>query len=267
MAKIGLNNFWYSKLTEALDGTPSFDGAKSIGKAVSCNVSITNNSATLYADDALAESDNSFQSGTITLGVDDDREATFADLLGHEVTDEGEVIANSNDISPWVSVSRIVVKMVNNVRLYKVVTLYKVKFSEPSDDDSTKGESVEFSTPSIEGTVATLVNGNWKAVKVFTTKEEAIAYIQALYESDAPTSFRVVYDANGGTGSIASETVTAGESITVDSGASLTPPEGYEFSGWALTSTAAEATIEGGATYTPTADTTLFAVYAEIPNP
>ena len=131
MAKIGLNNFWYSHLTEALDGTPSFDGAKSIGKAVSCNVSITNNSATLYADDALAESDNSFQSGTITLGVDDDREATFADLLGHEVTDEGEVIANSNDISPWVSVSRIVVKMVNNVRLYKVVTLYKVKFSEP----------------------------------------------------------------------------------------------------------------------------------------
>ena len=60
MAKIGLTNFWYSKLTEAEDGTPSYDGATSFGKAISASVSITNNSAMLYADDALAESDTSF---------------------------------------------------------------------------------------------------------------------------------------------------------------------------------------------------------------
>ena len=67
MAKIGLTNFWYSKLTEAEDGTPSYDGATSFGKAINANVSITNNSAMLYADDALAESDTSFQSGSVTL--------------------------------------------------------------------------------------------------------------------------------------------------------------------------------------------------------
>lgn len=77
MARIGLNNFWYSHLTEAADGTPTFDGAKSLGKAVSANVSISNNSAALYADDVLAESDTSFQNGTITLGTDDDRETTL----------------------------------------------------------------------------------------------------------------------------------------------------------------------------------------------
>ena len=100
MAKIGLNNLWYSKLTEAQDGTPSYDGAKSFGKAVSCNVSISNNSATLYADDALAESDTSFQNGTVTLGVDDDRETTFADVLGHTVDASGKVIRNVNDVAP-----------------------------------------------------------------------------------------------------------------------------------------------------------------------
>ena len=139
MAKIGLNNFWYAKLTEAQDGTPTYGGALNLGKAVSCSVSITNNSATLYADDTLAESDTSFQSGTVTLGVDDDREATFADLLGHATSDEGEVVANSNDTAPWVGIARIVVKMVSNVRIYKVNILNKVKFSEPSDDDNTKG--------------------------------------------------------------------------------------------------------------------------------
>lgn len=262
MAKIGLNNLWYSKLTEAQDGTPSYDGAKSFGKAVSANASITNNSAKLYADDTLAESDTSFQSGTITLGVDDDREATFADVLGHEVTAEGEVIRNANDTAPWIGIGRIVVKMVNNVRLYKVELLYKVKFSEPSQSDQTKGESVEFSTPEIEGTIATLANGDWSTSKVFSTKDEAIAFIQGTFAA-ATSTFRVTYDANGGTGSIAGVTVNAGSSITVDSGASLTAPANKTFAGWALSSTATEATILGGATYTPTADTTLYAVYED----
>jgi phi13 family phage major tail protein len=181
MAKIGLNNLWYSKLTEAQGGTPTFDGAKSFGKAINCNVAITNNSATLYADDVLAESDTSFQNGTVTLGVDDDREQTFADVLGHTVTEEGEVIRNANDVAPWVGLARIIVKMVSNVRLYKVEVLYKVKFSEPSQEDQTKGETVEFATPSIEGSVATLANGDWSTAKTFSTKEAAIEFIQTLF--------------------------------------------------------------------------------------
>ena len=253
MAKIGLNNLWYSLLTEAQDGTPSYGGAKSFGKAISASAS--NNSATLYADDALAESDTSFQSGTITLGVDDDREATFAEVLGHEISAEGEVTRNANDLAPWVGLGRIIVKMVNNVRLYKVEILYKVKFSEPSQDDNTKGESVEFSTPSIEGTIATLANGDWS--------EDAIAFIQATFASSTST-FRVVYDVNGGTGSVASATVNAGSSVTIASGSEITPPEGKQFDGWALSSTAEEATFEAGDSYTPIADTTFYAVYSIV---
>lgn len=262
MALIGLNNLWYSKLTEETDGTPIYDGAKSFGKAVSANVSISNNSATLYADDVLAESDTSFQNGTITLGVDDDREATFADVLGHDVSDEGEVIRNANDTAPWVGLGRIVVKMVNNVRLYKVEILYKTKFSEPSQDDQTKGESVEFRTPEIEGTIATLANGNWSLSKVFTTKAEAVAFIQSVFAAPV-SSYTVTYDVNGGTGSIAPVEVDAGESITIDSGSGITAPESKTFSGWALTSDAAEATILGGSSYTPSANVTLYAVYID----
>ena len=260
MALIGLNNFWYSKLTEAQDGTPSYDGAKSFGKAVSCNVSITNNSATLYADDALAESDTSFQSGTVTLGVDDDREATFADVLGHAITEDGEVTYNGNDVAPYVGLARIVVKMVNNVKLYKVMVLYKVKFAEPSEDNTTKGESVEFTTPQIEGTVAQLANGDWKTAKTFTTKAEALSFIQTLFAASA-LSYSVVYDANGGTGSVSTQTVTAGNSVTVAAGSGLTPPSNKTFAGWATTSYATEATIAAGSSFTPTGDTTLFAVW------
>ena len=265
MAKIGLNNLWYSHLTEAQDGTPSYDGAKSFGKAVSANVSISNNSAALYADDVLVESDTSFQNGTVTLGVDDDREATFADVLGHSITDEGNVTRNANDTAPWVGLGRIVVKMVNNVRSYKVEILNKVKFSEPSQEDQTKGESVEFSTPEIEGTIATLANGDWSDSQVFTTKEAAIAYIKSVFAAPTPvvTNYTVSYNANGGTGTIDPVTVDAGEAITVNDGSTLTAPESKTFSGWALSAEATEATIAGGSSYTPTADVELFAVWTD----
>lgn len=192
MAKIGLTNLIYSNLTEASNGTPSYDGAKTLGKAVSANVSITNNSATLYADDALAESDTSFQTGTITCGVDEDADATFAPLLGHAITDQGEVTKNASDTAPWVGVGRIVTKMVSGVYFYKAEVLLKVKFGEPSQDDTTKGESIEFSTPEIEGTIATLADGNWCKTKTFTTKANALAYIQGIFSSGVTYTYTKV---------------------------------------------------------------------------
>lgn len=179
MAKIGLNNFRYAVLTEAADGTPSYDGAKKPAKAISCSVSITNNEAKLYADDALAESDTSFNSGTVTIGIDDEDQETMATLLGHTVT-EGEMVRNANDTAPYVGFGRVIVKMINNVRKYKVEFLYKVKFAEPSQEDNTKGESLEFATSELEGTVAALANGKWSATETFATQAEAITYLEGL---------------------------------------------------------------------------------------
>ena len=191
MAKIGLSNLIYSNLTEAQDGTPSYDGAKSLGKAVSANVSITNNSAMLYADDQLAESDTSFQSGTITCGVDEDADATFAPLLGHTIT-EGVVVKKSTDVAPFVGVGRIITKMVSGVLFYKAEVLFKVKFAEPSQDDQTKGESIEFSTSEIEGNIATLADGKWSTSQTFTTKANALAFIQGLFASGVEYTYTEV---------------------------------------------------------------------------
>lgn len=181
MAKIGLTNFWYSKLTEDEDGTPSYDGATSFGKAISASISITNNSAMLYADDTLAESDTSFQAGTMTLGVDEDGDTVFADVLGHTISESNEVIKNAEDAAPWVGLARVITKMVNGVYKYKAEVIYKVKFAEPSADDTTKGESIEFSTPEIEGTIATLANGNWSVSKTFTSKSDAVEWIGGIF--------------------------------------------------------------------------------------
>ena len=191
MAKIGLSSLYYSKLTEASNGSPSYDGAKTLGKAVSANTSITNNSATLYADDVLAESDTSFQSGTITLGVDEDGDTVFADLLGHTIT-EGVVVKKSTDVAPFVAVGRIITKMVSGVLFYKAEVLFKVKFAEPSQDNTTKGESIEFGTSEIEGTIATLADGRWCTSQTFTTKANALAFIQGIMASGVEYTYTEV---------------------------------------------------------------------------
>lgn len=180
MAKIGLNNFRYAKLTEAEDGTPSYDGAKKPARAISCKVDISNNEATLYADDVLAESDSSFNSGTVSIGIDEDDDELMADLLGHTISEDGEMTRNAEDTPPYVGFGRILTKMVNGVRKYKVEFIYKVKFKEPSQEDDTKGEKLEFKTPTLEGTISTLANGAWSKTQTFTTKAEAVTYLEGL---------------------------------------------------------------------------------------
>lgn len=261
MANIGLTNIWYSPLTEAADGTAHYAGARQLGKAVSCSTSITNNEAKLYGDDTLAESDTSFASGTITLGVTDDDDTVFAELLGHKIND-GEVIKAATDAPIYVGVGRIVTKMVNGAYKYKVEFLYKVKFSEPSKDENTKGESIEFSTPSIEGIISTLddVDNTWNKSKTFNVKSDALTYLKNLMAASGET-YRVTYDLMGGTGSVDDETVTAGESVTLEDGTSITPPSGKEFSGWATSASAITPNVTSP--YTPSGDVTLYAVYVD----
>ena len=260
MAKIGLDNFLYGILTEAPDGTPTYGVAKKPGKAISCNVSISNNSATLYADNVPAESDTSFQSGTVTLGIDDDDLATQADLLGHTVVD-GVITRNSNDVAPYVGLGRIVTKMVGGAYKYKVEFLHKVKFGEPSQEDSTKGESVEFGTTQIEGAVSTLASGEWSKAKTFDSRSDAEAYLEGLFSAN-PVVYTVTYNVNGGTGSVDPVEVTPGESVNLDDGTGLTAPSDKEFAGWAKTPTATAPTVNSP--YTPTDDTTLYAVWVAV---
>lgn len=184
MANIGLSNIWWGNLTEGTDGTATYDGAKTLGKAISASVSITNNEANLYGDDAIAESDTSFANGTVSFGVTDDDDTIFAPLLGHTITD-GEIIKKTEDSAPYVGVGRVVMKMVNGAYKYKAEFLPKVKFSEPSKDEQTKGESIEFQTPTIEGVIATLADGTWNKGKTFDTKAEALTYIQGLLQAPA----------------------------------------------------------------------------------
>ena len=116
----------------------------------------------------------------MSIGIDEDDDELMADLLGHTISEDGEMTRNAEDTPPYVGFGRILTKMVNGVRKYKVEFIYKVKFKEPSQEDDTKGEKLEFKTPTLEGTISTLANGAWSKTQTFTTKAEAVTYLEGL---------------------------------------------------------------------------------------
>ena len=82
MSKIGLKYPVYAQLTES--GQHSFIfGRCGFSKGNKRNVSITTSDVKLYADDALAESDKSFVSGTVSFGIDELSDKAKVDLLGY----------------------------------------------------------------------------------------------------------------------------------------------------------------------------------------
>ena len=262
MAKIGLDNFLFGILTEDSDGTATYGAGTKPGKAISCNVEISNNEAKLYADNALAESDTSFQSGTVTLGIDRDDLLTQATLLGHEIND-GNMVRNANDVAPYVGLGRIVTMMVNGAYKYKVEFLNKVKFSEPSQEDQTKGEDVEFSTVEIEGTVSTLTSGDWSISQTFDTRTAAVAYLESIFGNTEAT-YDVVFNVNGGTGTAPSaESVQVGGSITLPDSTGMTAPSSKTFAGWSKRTDATTASYAANSLFTPYDDVTLYAVWVD----
>jgi len=168
MAKIGLKYPVYKDST----------GGGVIAKAIQADVAITMSNVPLYADDAIAEKDMSFQSGTLTLGIDDLAAGILTKLLGHKKVGATDEIASTvDDVSPFVGVGFYGVKMVNGVKAYRALWFPKVQFEEPADSMTTKGETIAFGTDSIVGTIMPDSTGAWKLEQTFTTEAAAIAYL------------------------------------------------------------------------------------------
>ena len=183
MKKIGLNNFRYAIATvNDTTGEITYGSVKKPGKAISFSFEPTVADAKLYADDSLAESDNRVTGGNVTMGIDRYDAETMAEILGHEYNSEtNEIVSTINDVSPYIGVGRITRIMVDNVQMFRATFLALCKFSEPSADDNTMSESIEFSTYELAGTMAIPQNGTWRKEKTFETQNDAINYLEGLF--------------------------------------------------------------------------------------
>ena len=191
MARIGFKKAKYNKIVGNTYATLTSNAVPVFEKVVDEKFAPEYNTAELYANDGLAESDYSFKKGTLSLNVADDDDKLCAELLGN--TDEdGEVTSNIKDAAPEFGYGHIIPKLVGGEREYKVEFFPRVKFTKVTSDNKTRGESVEFNTTAIEGTVFPLESalnglkaGDWEKHKTFATLEEAEAYLDGLLTAKA----------------------------------------------------------------------------------
>ena len=111
-----------------------------------------------------------------------DDDAIFAELLGKTVDEEtGIVTSNVSDEPIYVGFGHIVPKLVNGKRKYKVEFFPKMKFKPFIANSKTKGDSVEFTTPSVEATIFENDEGDWEKHKVCNTETEANSEFEGFF--------------------------------------------------------------------------------------
>ncbi|MCQ9359234.1 MULTISPECIES: major tail protein [unclassified Corynebacterium] len=150
MATIGLDKLYYATITENEKGEETYATPEPLAKAISAELSVEVAEAILYADDGPSEVVKEFKSGSLTLGVDDIGPSVAAALTGARVDANGVLISASEDGGQPVAIGFRAAKANGK---YKYFWLYKVKFALPTSSLATKGDSITFQTPSIEGTI------------------------------------------------------------------------------------------------------------------
>ena len=198
MATIGLDKLYYSKITEGEDGEESYGTPMMLAKAIKAELSIELVEAILHADDGVAEIIKDFKSGKLTLGVDDVGVTAAQDLTGATTDDNGVLISASENSGNPVAVGFRAMKPNGT---YRYFWIYKVKFAVPSDSLATKGDSITFQTPKIEGTVMrrnkldSKGRHPWKAEVTEGDQGVAAATISDWYK----TVYEPSYTGGGGT--------------------------------------------------------------------
>ena len=112
------------------------------------------------------------------------------------------------------------------------------------------------------GTSSTSTSPSYQPGGRYTSNSSRTLY--AVWESDAPTTYTVSYNANGGSGAPASQTKTKNATLTLSS---IQPQRsGYSFLGWSTNSTATSVSYNPGDSYTANASVTLYAVWDKTNN-
>ena len=193
MATIGLDKLYYAPITEDANGNETYGTPVQLAKAISADLSIELNEATLYADDGQAEAVKEFKSGTISLGIDELGSDVAAELVGARVDSNGVLVSSGEDVSQYVAIGFRAKK--SNGK-YKYYWLYRVLFGVPATNLATKGDSITFSTPTIEGTILqrNKVDGNnkhlWKAEVTENDSNASVisTWYSAVYEPTYTTN-------------------------------------------------------------------------------
>lgn len=194
MAKKGLKHpVFVPFATEVAGQLPTYGAGAEVGWAIEASEAIEYNDSHLYANNTLAESDTSFKKGKITTGLDDLSQAVKRLWFGTREVTEGETVVQKDAVnytSPYGGFGYYGIRQKDGVLSIEAHWYYKTRWNRPNNEIKTKGESVEWQTPKVEGTIFAVndADGSWHKEVLFNTEAEAVAWLDGLAGITSPSA-------------------------------------------------------------------------------
>lgn len=198
MAGKGLYGVFYKPCVKSGGVTTGYSGKVTMmGKAVEATFTPkTPSESPLYANNAVAENDNSAGSGgSLALTLDRMTLDTAAELYGTEVRDVEVTVGGSQvqgkeityagmEVSVPVGMAYIKLHQEDGVQRHEVVFYREGTFTRPADAARTMEETVSWQTPQVTAAIMGMQGDGsapWYRLSSWVTQEAAIAYIYQLF--------------------------------------------------------------------------------------
>ena len=172
------------------------NSGKAVGKLMNVKVDQTRSNVKAYGDDGVAEEINQFVSATVTLDATfvpaDCEKPMFGNTYTAATTGQNptpETIVDSESDDPgYTGFGFVYCDRQNGADVYRLYWLYKVKWTNPNDDFTTKKENIEFKNPSITGTAYAGPDGKWRKRETYATAAAALSALETLAQKPATVS-------------------------------------------------------------------------------
>lgn len=247
MATIGLSKPYYAIYSNDGAAVTYSDGGL-IGKATEMSLELEEGDAnSLYADNAIAESDNQFSGGTLTLSTDDllpepmlailGLKVEAMDLEGATTSSPQWIIYDDDQEIPYVGFGGIIKAKQSGVIKWIAVVFTKIQFANPGISAVTQGETIEWQTKELTATVMRddSVNHTWQMQSTpMDTEEDAEAAIKKALGIENPNPALGTLTVSSAAGSETGETdisvtplITYGNHYLYKTDTSVTLPSTY----------------------------------------
>ena len=200
MAFIGMRHVVMAKVASHTAGAePTYSAGMVAGKAITGNLTINRNNNPLYADDVIAEDDNGITSMDLELGLDDLLEdvQAYMGLLKEVSTGTGTAAVTTyyenSAAADEVGVGYIRVRRKNGATTFQGIWIYKALFSKNSENSQTKGETIEWQTPTVNGrcmglSVDSTGEATFRKIRNFTSEDDAVEWLDGLAQIPAQSA-------------------------------------------------------------------------------
>ena len=162
-------------------GTVTYDTPTEVGDAMNANIELKFAEGRLYAEGRLAEYIKLATGGTISIAVKYIKKAAQAMMYGATADSlKDNVKFSAKDVANYVGVGLYAPDKVDGVTKYTCMWVPKALFGPPSFAYQTKGESIQFNTPTTTGEFLPDDTTNELLLESETveTAEEAVAWIK-----------------------------------------------------------------------------------------